>query len=1179
MLVIPAETRSVMTVCAACNTENPEGHKFCFSCGSALQLICPACESPNDPGNRFCFNCGTGLEADHTQVDATSTAQAPVPATPGRTERRFVSVLFADLVGFTTFSENRDSEDVRAMLTIYFDRCREIIERYGGQVDKFIGDAVMGVWGAVAAHEDDAERATRAAMDLVAMVPQLGEEIGVADLQARAGVLSGETAVGPGGNENGLVVGDLVNTASRLQSIAPPGGVFIGGSTRDLVAGRIEVVEAGEHDVKGKEESVAAFQPTRVIADQSRRADTDLIEGPFVGRDDELRVLKDQLHATGREGKTRLVSIVGDGGIGKTRLTQELLKYIDGIAESVYYHHGRSPSYGDGVTFWALGEMVRQRARIAETDDPTKARLRLRTMVAEYVADETDQRWIEPRLAGLIGLGEMPQGDRSELFSALRSFFQKIAERGTVLMVFEDLQWADDGLIEFIDELAERSTQHPILIVTLARPELLDRHSDWGIGRKRTLSMHLSALERDAMRELVAGLAPGLPETMVNRIADRTAGVPLHAVEFIRMLVNSEQLVRHGDVYVFEEGDGELALPDSLNAIIGARLDRLDEYEQELIQDASVLGYVFSLTALAPLRGETVEALEPTMRDLVRRELLEFNEDPRSPERGQYRFVQGLIMEVAYARLTRSEKVTRHLAVASALETSPDVELAGVIASHYAKAASADPSNVELGVKARSAVTSAAERAASLHSHEQAARLYEQAIALTDDGAQIASLKVLASRSAHAAGQDNAERYALDAFEWSTAAGDDEGVAVAVTEIANQLAGDFRVEEAIDMILPIFEHSDPQSTRAWAALASATSRSLMLGNRSDEAVRAADKALVVIEELGDVALGIDTLITKGTALASKHHQLEGAAQLRGAAELARIHDLTGERIRALNNLGAISQVDDRGALLSEEELETVERFGNRTWIIRLRFFMALGLDGHGRYDDALAHLDSEDRDDLSEFWIDWYELVRLSILLTRDGFDPDRFAKRTALLTNFESTSDSTLLSSVLALQTQATFDTSDFERALERAISREVNSLDPWPEELETGLAAAGWLGRSDAVATLSGRIAEWRGGRAIRGLSLFADAIGFAIDGAHDEAISPYREAVTLWEDVGAPQSLAIMQAVFAKAAGPDTVLGREAGAAAYEWFSSVGATLYLDLLQEVFPSDATETVEAAG
>ncbi|MEE9177996.1 MAG: adenylate/guanylate cyclase domain-containing protein, partial [Acidimicrobiia bacterium] len=296
--------------------------------------------------------------------------------------------MFADLVGYTSLSEGRDSEDLRSMLTDYYDRCREIIDRYGGVTDKFIGDAVMGVFGADAAHEDDAERATRTALELVNMVQGLGGDVGMPGLDARAGVMSGEASVGSGGNEHGLVVGDLVNTASRLQSIAPPGGVYVGESTRDLVGMTVEFAAVGDQKVKGKELSVTAFNAVRVVALSQSKRGGELVEGPFVGRDDELRLLKDQLHATGREQRARMVSIIGEGGIGKTRLSQELLRYIDGIAEIVYYHNGRSPAYGEGITFWALGEMIRQRAGITEGEDAAKARMKLRTTVAEFAPDE-----------------------------------------------------------------------------------------------------------------------------------------------------------------------------------------------------------------------------------------------------------------------------------------------------------------------------------------------------------------------------------------------------------------------------------------------------------------------------------------------------------------------------------------------------------------------------------------------------------------------------------------------------------------------------------------------------------------------------------------------------------------------------------------------------------------------
>jgi class 3 adenylate cyclase len=449
-------------------------------------------------------------------------AAGSTPGEPG--ERRFVSVLFADLVGFTTFSESRDPEDVRAMLTRYFDRAREVIERFGGEVEKFIGDAVTAFWGVTQAQEDDAERAVRAALELVDAVAALGDELGIPELAVRAGVLSGETAVGTGGNEKGMIVGDIVNTASRLQSVADPGSVFVGEATKQLTEAAIHYESAGERAVKGKALSVSAWQAISVVGERGGRGKWEVLEPPFVGRDDELRLLKDQLHATTRDGTARLVSIVGEAGIGKSRLAWELLKYMDGLTEVFRWHQGRSPAYGDGVTFWALAEMVRSRAGIAEVDEPLKARTKLRTSVAEFVPDPEEQQWIEPRLAGLLGLDEMPSGERNELYAALRSYFQHVAATDTAVLLFEDIHWADDGQLEFIEELIEMSPRHPILVITLARPQLLDRHPTWGSARHHFLSMHLGPLSDAEMIELVTGLAPGIPEAVVGLIVERAGG-------------------------------------------------------------------------------------------------------------------------------------------------------------------------------------------------------------------------------------------------------------------------------------------------------------------------------------------------------------------------------------------------------------------------------------------------------------------------------------------------------------------------------------------------------------------------------------------------------------------------------------------------------------------------------
>ncbi len=358
-------------ICSSCGTANEAGQKFCGECGARLVAGCPACGTPNPPGRKFCGECGAGLveAADATGATGVAASGGAGASLPGAesgpvAERRLVSVLFADLVGFTTLAEGRDPEETRDLLTRYFDLARDVIERYGGTVEKFIGDAVMAVWGAPVAREDDAERAVRAGLELVGAVGSLGPGI-----QARAGILTGEAAVTLGATNQGMVAGDLVNTASRLQGAATPGAVLVGETTQRAASRAIAFEPAGEQHLKGKTAPIPAWVALRVVAEVGGRNRSEALEAPFVGRDDELRLLKDLFHATSREQRARLVSVIGPAGIGKTRLAWEFLKYIDGLVETVWWHDGRSPAYGDGISFWALGEMVRERAGLLETDD------------------------------------------------------------------------------------------------------------------------------------------------------------------------------------------------------------------------------------------------------------------------------------------------------------------------------------------------------------------------------------------------------------------------------------------------------------------------------------------------------------------------------------------------------------------------------------------------------------------------------------------------------------------------------------------------------------------------------------------------------------------------------------------------------------------------------------------
>ncbi|MDQ2964678.1 MAG: AAA family ATPase, partial [Chloroflexota bacterium] len=496
-------------------------------------------------------------------------------------ERRFVSVLFVDLVGFTELAAKLDPEEVREFQAAYFGRAREIVERYGGTVEKFIGDAVMAVWGAPVSNEDDAERAVRAGLDLMAAVPQLKA---AAPLEGRAGVASGEAAVTIGADGQGMVSGDAVNLAARLQAAAQNGTTVTDEATRRAAEASIVFESAGMQQLKGFAAPVQLWRADRVVSGRAGSGRTDELEAPFVGRSAEITLLKDLFHSTARERRLRVVSITGQAGIGKSRLAWEFEKYIDGITGDVYWHQGRSPAYGEAITFWALGEMVRRRAGIAEGEDDAATARKVREMLGAFVPDDRERARIEPAIRALLGLeGESPT-ERGELFGAWRTLFERVGAKGPVVLVFEDLQWSDGGLIDFIGHLLEWSRQQPIFIVTLARPELLERFPTWGAGQRNFTSIHLEPLPNEDMRALLAGLAPGLPAPTVRAILARAEGVPLYAVETVRMLVADGLLVRDGDAYRTEGSIEKVSIPASLHALVAARLDGLAPADRAILQ-------------------------------------------------------------------------------------------------------------------------------------------------------------------------------------------------------------------------------------------------------------------------------------------------------------------------------------------------------------------------------------------------------------------------------------------------------------------------------------------------------------------------------------------------------------------------------------------------------------------
>jgi class 3 adenylate cyclase/tetratricopeptide (TPR) repeat protein len=935
-------------LCTACGSANDAGRKFCGECGSSLATACPSCGTPNAAGVKFCGECGTAL---------TATPPLPVAAAPAA-ERRLVSVLFADLVGFTTASEGRDAEETRELLSRYFDTARGIVERYGGTVEKFIGDAVMAVWGTPVATEDDAERAVRAALDLLTAIPELDSA-----LQARAGVLTGEAAVTLGAEGQGMVAGDLVNTAARIQSAAEPGTVLVGEATKRASEAAIAYASAGEHDLKGKTEQVTLWQAIRVTAGRGGALKSAGLEPPFVGRDRELRLVKELFHATGDEKRAHLVSVIGIAGIGKSRLGWEFFKYMDGVEELVWWHRGRCLAYGEGVAFWALAEMVRMRAGIVEGEEPASAAAKLAASVAEFVVDEEERRFVGPRMLHLLGLEDGSARGKEELFGAWRLFFERMADQAPVALLFEDLQWADAALVEFIGHLLEWSRSRPIFVLCLARPELQSRHPEFGHGSHQT-TLSLAPLSEQAMTELLDGFVPGLPDELRERILGRSEGVPLYAVETVRMLLDRGLLVEENGVYRLTGEVGELDVPETLQGLIAARLDGLDPEERRLLQDAAVLGKTFTKDSLAALFGS--DGLDALLSGLVRKEVLGVQADPRSPERGQYGFLQDLVRRVAYETLARRDRKARHLAAAEQLEQSfgsSEHEIVEVVAAHYLAAyeahIEADDAN-EIKARARKLLARAAERAGSLGAVGEARRTYELAAELTDEPVERALLLERAGVMAQS-NLDNeaAERDLHAALELLTQAGERHAAARISGRIAATENATGREEQALRRLQEAFAAVSADEPDADVAdVASRLGLMLAFSGEYDSAAAVTEVALDAAEALRLPEPLSRALRTKGVLARAAGRLEQELAYTRHDVRYCVENDLSARTVAtAYAYLSDRCFLGDRyGEALEalDEALMIARRGGDRPSELYVLSEQSYALTMTGRWDDAIG---------------------------------------------------------------------------------------------------------------------------------------------------------------------------------------------------------------------------------
>jgi class 3 adenylate cyclase/tetratricopeptide (TPR) repeat protein len=693
----------------------------------AVVLTCPSCARQNPEGFAFCGFCSAALAA---------------PVTPPREERKVVSVLFCDLVGFTARSDAADPEDVRSRIRPYHTRLRTEIERFGGTVEKFIGDAVMAVFGAPVAHEDDAERAVRAGLRILEAIDDLNLADPELGLAVRIGINTGEAVVAlgarPGAGE-GIVTGDVVNVASRLQTVAPVDGIAVGEPTYRATAAVFDYEQLQPVSVKGKADMLRNWRPIAARA----RFGTDLTRthtAALVGRQLETNLLQGTFERAVRDRTVQLITIVGEPGVGKSRQVAELFSYVDDRPDLTRWRQGRCLPYGEGITFWALGEIVKAEAGILESDSDDAASAKLEAAVR---SDEADRDWLRDRLGPLVGVDAGPAPEREESFTAWRRFLESLAADGPAVLVFEDLHWADEALLAFLEYLADWSEGVPLLIVGTARPELYERNPDWAGGTRNATTINLAPLSDTDTAHLVSALldAAVLPPEVQALVIERAGGNPLYAEEFVRMLHDRELLVTRDGTVRLREG-ADVPFPDSVQAMIAARLDTLAPERKALLQDAAVIGKVFWAGAVASLASREEQTVRNGLHELSRKELVRPARVSSMAGEAEYAFWHLVVRDVCCGQIPRAARAARHRAAAAWIEHQAGArvaDLAGVLAHHYVQAteldrAAGDAANAEASeAEARRFLVLAGDRALALDM-SQAEASYAQALALTPAG-------------------------------------------------------------------------------------------------------------------------------------------------------------------------------------------------------------------------------------------------------------------------------------------------------------------------------------------------------------------------------------------------------------------------------------------------------------
>src|SRR5438093_198688 len=913
---------------------------------------CPTCGQDNPERARFCWSCGAAI------------AEAP---RSGAEERKIVSVLFVDLVGFTAASEKADPEDVRARLRPYHARVKQEIERFGGTVEKFVGDAVMAVFGAPVSHEDDAERAVNSALRILDAIVELNEEHPGLELTVRGAVNTGEAMVTLGARPaegESIVAGDVVNTAARLQQSAPVSGIVVGDTTYRATKDHFEYEPLEPVAVKGKAESLPLWHAMA----PRRRFGVDvepIVRTPLIGRDDDLVLLQSIYTRTLRDTSVQLVTVTGEPGVGKTRLLAEFRKWVDDRPELVFWRQGRSLSYGAGITYWALGEMVKAQAGILESDTPEEAAAKLAVAVEEAAADALERDWLNASLAPLVGAAAAAAGEREESFTAWRRFIEGIASERPLVLVFEDLHWADDALVAFVEHLVDWSTDVPLLVLCSARPELYERHPGWGGGKRNSNTTSLSPLGADETARLLAALLQKavLPAETQRTLLERAGGNPLYAEEFVRMLSDRGVLTEQGEL-----SDGDIPVPDNVQALIAARLDTLPPDRKALLHDGAVVGKVFWAGAIASMGDRDEDFVRTGLHELARKELVRSARTSSVSEQAEYSFWHLLVRDVAYSQIPRAERARKHVAAAEWVESMAGERVtdhAELLAYHYeqalelAKAAGDATETSRLEDPAFRFLGLAGDRARSLDL-QKAAGYYSRALDFAPDELQRA--RALLKLADVGVGEMGVMRNARQAaYERLRRPGDELGAGEALVGLSWNawLSGaSAEAERMLGEATELLERHPPGRELSLAYRRRAGQD--MIRGRAAAALVSSQKSLDLAEELGLREDFTSVLQFRGVARCELGDVEQGLADLREGLRLSLEEGFVKGAGIGYSNLGCFVwltagaeaglEIHEAGIVFDEQRGSQ----GNRHWKIAESAWMLYDL---GRWDEVLQATD------------------------------------------------------------------------------------------------------------------------------------------------------------------------------------------------------------------------------